>query len=322
MKLLTAFCALYVGLMTMIPASANEFKLASDALLQGDTKLAKKRIENSRGAKTPECFELEVVYHIFVEKIETAIEILSVYESQFKHAARTHAFAAEAWRSIGHQVNIFRKRGYYNKALQAKLQAGVAINSSPKNMVMRASALGQTEEISHQQKLTQEIASIDQKWGYIAQINLAQNSENFTKGKKLALDAIANYPNDFFVNERVAQYYWTIGDETGAQRYFLRACKNRVVGQWYDNVKWLNSCQLVVHFTDEKGLAPEAAISALTVLLSEFTLFTYANVAHAKQLLRLAEPKNSKVAADYLNRVIKSSSDSKLVNAAKLALKF
>lgn len=320
MKFLTVLCALCFGLLTLAPACSDELEMASQALLQGDTRLAKKLIEHSKKATTPELFELNVAYQIVLKDIDAAIEILTVYETQYASLARTHAFAAEAWRSIGHQVNIFRKRGYYNKALQAKLQAGVAANTSPKFMVMRASALGQTEEISHQQKVTQEIASIDQKWGYIAQINLAQNSENFTRGKELALQAIANHPNDFFVNERVAQYYWTLGDDIQAQRYFLRACKNRILGQWYDNVKWLNACQLVVHFTEEKGLAPEAGISALKVLLAEFSLFTYENVDYARQLIRIADDKNTKIAADYLNRVIQSSSDSELVSAAVLAL--
>ena len=273
MKFAIQLC--WVGLLYVFmsqSAVASSYQEAGEALFKGETDAAKSLIQNPGCAASPECSELVVLFHIFLDDVDAAIEQLNAYEKKYTNEARTHAFAAEAWRSIGHQVNIFRKRTYYNKALQAKFRAGAAESALPRYKVLRASAYGQEGDIAAQRKLTSDIVAGDAKWGHIAQLNLAQNTDDVVWGTSVAVAAIASYPDDFFINERVAQFYWTIGNIVKAQQYFSVACRLAPTANWYDRKKWLDSCLLVVQFAEQYDLDEEALIDEATKTLKAYNL--------------------------------------------------
>ncbi|RUO41983.1 hypothetical protein CWE22_07530 [Pseudidiomarina aestuarii] len=302
-------------------AAASSYKEAGEALLEGETNTAKSLIQNPGCAASPKCNELAVLFHIYTDDSDTGIERLSAYEVKYADEARTHAFAAEAWRSIAHQVNIFRKRTYYNKALQAKFRAGAADSALPRYKVLRASAFGQEGDIAAQRKLTADIVVNDDKWGRIAQLNLAQNTDDFEWGASVAAEAIASYPDDFFINERVAQFYWTLGNIDKAQQHFLVACKSAPEVDWFDRKKWLDSCFLVAQFADQDGMNREAAVAALRFVLAEHQLLTSDNLEYAKLLLKIAGENERAPANAFLERVIRQSDDETLVDAAIKTLK-
>ncbi|WP_417657155.1 hypothetical protein [Pseudidiomarina aestuarii] len=297
-------------------AAASSYKKAEEALFEGETNAAQSLIQNPGCAASPECSELAVLYHLFTDDSDTAIKRLSAYEVKYADEARTHAFAAEAWRSIGHQVNIFRKRTYYNKALQAKFRAGAAESALPRYKVLRASAFGQDGELAAQRKLTADIVANDAKWGRIAQLNLAQNTDDFEWGTSVAAAAIASYPDDFFINERVAQFYWTIGNIAKAQQHFLVACKSAPPVDWFDRKKWLDSCFLVARFADQDDVNREAGVTALHFVLAEHQLLTIDNLEYAKLLLKIAGENDRTPANAFIERVIRQSDNETLVDAA------
>ncbi|CAI8156147.1 MAG: Uncharacterised protein [Pseudidiomarina mangrovi] len=235
--------------------------------------------------------------------------------------ARTHAFAAEAWRIIGHQVNIFRKRTYYKKALQAKFRAGLSDSAEPRHRVLRASAFGQEGDIVAQRELTAEIVLEDAKWGLIAQLNLAQNTDDFAWGTRIAEEAFSSYPDDFFINERVAQFYWTIGNLAKAQHHFLTACKSVPDVNWFDRKKWLDSCLLVAQFAKQDGMNNDAEVTALNVILAEHQRLTIDNLEHAIRLLKIAGDNDRAIALEFLERLIRHSDNAALTDEAAKTLK-
>lgn len=315
------FCVLgFMFLFAAEGATANSYHDAGKALLEGETSYTKSLIQDTGCNESPECIELSIIYQIINDNSAAAIKQLNAYQTQYADAARTHAFAAEAWRSIGHQVNIFRKRTYYNKALQAKFRAGLGTTTLPRYQVLRASAFGQEGDIAAQRALTAEIAATDPKWGFIAEINLAQNTDDFAHGEKVVLQALADYPNDFFINERVAQYYWTLDDLNQAQKHFLKACEAVPEAFWHDRKDWLDACTLVVQFTEQKSINPEAAISALKRVLEEQQLLTLTNLEYAVALLQLIDKLGDEVhrnaAIKFLDRFIKDSDNTALIDRA------
>lgn len=301
-------------------AVAQDYIQAAEALLEGDTSYAYNAIQQPDCKKSPQCVELSILYHLMSDKVDVAIDELNTYEVAYSNEARTHAFAAETWRLIGHQVNIFRKRTYYKKALQAKFQAGVKLSALPQHKVMLASAHGQQGEIDNQKTLTADIIETAPKWGAIAQINLAQNMDDFVYGEKIVAQALNKYPEDFFINERVAQFYWTIDKPIEAQQHFLKACKTKPQAYWYDRKKWLEACTLVVQFTEQENINPQAAVDALVRILSEHTLLTLTNVEYAVLLLQtsenLAEQAAKDIALAFLESVIHFSKNKNLVRIA------
>lgn len=320
MKRLVLVKIMLLTLVCSHPIYADDLDLAASAMMQGNYDFMSKLLDDKSLSSDIRLLELEIVYHILQDDTDTAINKLEAYLEQNSRNAAAQAFAGEAWRSIGHQVNIFRKGTYYDKAVDAKLLAGTADNTKPKYMVMRASALGQNGKLEEQYNLTNEIVDLDEKWGFVARINLSQNIEAFEEGKDLSALATTAYPHDFFINERTAQFYWTLSDYAQAQKHFLVACRNHPRSGWYDNMKWLYACNLVVRFVEEDSLAPEAGIEALTLLLNEFTLFTHDTITYAATLLKLAEGDDKEFAIAFLERVIKHSNNQQLIIDAQRLL--
>jgi len=294
------------------------------ALLQGDTTKLQALLEGSKQPASPKFIELEVIYHLILGNTENAINRLNEYEKRFGDIADTHAFAAEAWRRVGHQSSIFSKRKYYNKALASKWRAGELAPGNPKWLVLQASAAAQLDnrnkKNSDEVALTKQVMSLDEKWGFIAQMNLAQNTDDVEEGLSLTELANERFPDDFFVQERIAQFFWRLGKNAQSQQHFFQACKNYPYGSWFDKVKWLNACQQVTVFSDKYGMDREVGAQALSVLLSSFTLPTKDNLDLAIMLIQLAQGDKAQPAWDFLNNIIQTSDDPDLVKTAKKVL--
>lgn len=198
-------------------------------LLGADATKAKALLNSVKQPASPKLIELEVIYHLMLGNTENAINQLNEYEKRFGDTADTHAFAAEAWRRVGHQANIFSKRKYYNKALALKWRAGELARGNPKWLVLQASAAAQLDKRSSinsdEFTLTKQVMSLDARWGFIAQINLAQNTDDIAKGLSLSQQAHERFPDDLFVQERIAQFYWRLGERARSQRNFFKPVK-------------------------------------------------------------------------------------------------
>ncbi|SNY58656.1 hypothetical protein SAMN06297280_3457 [Arsukibacterium tuosuense] len=303
---------------------ASEQEAAEHALLQGDATKTKALLDSIEQPASPKHLELEVIYHLMLGNTESAINQLNEYEKRFGDRADTHAFAAEAWRRVGHQANIFSKRKYYNKALASKWRAGELAPGNPKWLVLQASAAAQLDKrnkiSSDEFTLTKQVMSLDEKWGFIAQINLAQNTDDIKQGLILTQQAHERFPDDFFVQERIAQFYWRLGERAQSQQHFFQACKNYPQTSWFDKLKWLNSCLQVAVFADKYGLGREVGVQALSELLRSFKLPTKDNLDLAIMLTQLAQGDEAQPAWDFLNTVIRTSNDQNLVKAAQKAL--
>lgn len=297
---------------------------AEHALLQGDTDLAAKFLSATKDKNEP-VLKLQILLLLALGEIDEAETKLVALEKKYALSPQTFAFSAEVWRSIGHQVNIFSKRSRYQKAVAAKIKAGNLAPESAKYLTLKASALGQSRDYGgvdgEQQKVTETILALDPKWGAIASINLAQNTESGDKGEMIVKRAIEQFPDDFFILERVAQYFWTNKQYSNAQQYFYQACQHNPTEDWHTQVRWFNSCYLTAHFAQDKGLGIEWGINALETLLKTYPLPTKENFEVAQLLFDLDHRKVSEHAKLFFEAFIVKANDRKLVKKAKNNLK-
>lgn len=302
----------------------DKISMATEALAQGDSSLAGQLIQTETAEPNYALLQLEILYWLEQRESDQAIDKLRAFEQLYPLRADTFAFSSEVWRSIGHQVNIFAKSGYYKKAVAAKIKAGQLAPDNPRYMTLAASALGQADnyggDMAAQKPLTERIVGLDKKWGYIARINLAQNNDEYTQGRVLAAQAVAEFGQDFDILERVGQFHWTLGEYNEAQYHFLQACKNRPNDEWHLQIKWQNACYLVGEFAKEQEIGLENAVEALTILLSVYTLPTESNFASADLLLTLASAEQASPAIDMLSRILNESADKKLRRKAEKVL--
>ncbi|MGB0217153.1 MAG: hypothetical protein ACPF9E_17105 [Alteromonas oceani] len=257
---------------------------------------------------------------IELENNDAAERLLLSFESRFADNPDTFAFAADAWRDLGHQAGIFSKFGFYKKGVQAKLRAGEVGPDNAEYVALRAGASAHGSsygaDASLQKTLTDKAIALDQKWGYIAKLNYAQNTDDQQSGVVAAKAAVEEFHDDFVVLERVAQYYWTIDNLAQAQQTFAQACEYPPVQSWYREVKWINACYQVALFSQEHGLAVKPGEQALNRLLATYKLPTSQNVEIAVLLLDIAQQENSQLAVQRLNQAIAHANDEALVRRA------
>lgn len=303
---------------------SNKITAAQHALIQGETEPSNVLIKQGEVTDNYNLMALEILYLIEQEKTDEAEEKLIILEKQFSEQPETFAFSAEVWRAIAHQASIFSKRGYYKKAVQARIKAGQVAPNNPRYLTMQASALGQGKSYggdeSEQKSLTSKIVQLDKKWGYIAQINLAQNSDDYRLGEKLSSEAAKEFKDDFDVLERVGKFYWTMNRYDAAQQYFLQACKAKPSQEWYIEVKWFNACYLVATFAQEESAPKEKGITALNILLQKYPLPTQQNFDIARLLLSISNDKDTTLAKQLFSRILKESDNKKLKAKAEKEL--
>ncbi|WP_102798170.1 hypothetical protein [Bowmanella denitrificans] len=306
-----------------VPVSA-EMQQATQALLQGDKRPAAALLDKTAPQRSYELMALEILYLLASSATDLADARLTSFEQQFASNPETFAFSSEVWRSIGHQASIFAKRGYYKKAVKAKIQAGVLAPENPYYLTLQASALGQGDSYggsaAAQKPLTDKIATLDKKWGYIARINLAQNEDDVALGESMAEQAASAFKQDFDVLERVAQWYWTIGSYEQAQAYFLQACQHRPAMTWHLQVKWYNACYQVGEFANDKQIGMDKGIKALNILLNAYSLPTEVNFDIASLLMTLADSEETDSARKLLQRIVQESPNKALARKAQKLL--
>ena len=302
----------------------QDYKRAIHALIQGDERLANEIIGSEIKHQTKDFAEFEIIFRLEQGDIDTVIEKLEQYETVYGELAETFSFTAIVWRSVGHEVNIFSKWGYYNRALKAKVRAGQLAPEAPYFLTLQASAIGQDEALARegetQLTLTNKIMSLNKKWGLISQINYAQNTNDQTTGIKLSKKAAAEFEKDFEIQERLGQYYWTIGLTEKAQHHFWEACKSPPDYSWRSDVAWSNACYQVAQFALQKSINIDLGVEALNILLGHYTLPTRSNFNLVVMLFKLTANKLPIQAVKILNRIVKESDDKKLVKEARVVL--
>ncbi len=313
----------YIGAESVKTAPSTDAHVISQALhalFQGDDASAKVLIENEATAHTRAFDELEILYQLEKRNIDTVIQRLEQYESRYRTLPEAFDFSAQIWRSVGHEVNIFSKRGYYKRALAAKSKTGLLAPHSPYFLTLRASAIGQDDDLAREDEsqlsVTNKITSMDKKWGFISRINYAQSTGNKSSGKKLSENAALEYKQDFEIQERIAQYYWTIGQKEQAQQHFLIACHNPPAPSWHNNIMWFNSCYQVAYFSQQYSINIDAGIKALNTLLNHYRLPTRNNFDLAVMLLDLSQKHTATQALALLKRIIEESDEPELVKQA------
>ncbi|MDG6096307.1 hypothetical protein EXU34_02460 [Alteromonas sp. ZYF713] len=300
----------------------EQINTAFHHLVQGDTSRATKLLAEQEGIKDDnhQLSKLAIMLQIELEDNDTAERLLLRFESRFTDNPDTFAFAADAWRDLGHQAGIFSKFGFYKKGVQAKLRAGEVAPENAEYVALRAGASAHGSsygaDASLHKSLTNKAIALDRKWGYIAKLNYAQNTDDQQSGVAAAKAAVEEFHNDFVVLERVAQYYWTLDNLAQAQQMFAQACENRPAQSWYREVKWINACYQVAVFSHEHGLAVKPGEQALNRLLATYKLPTRQNVEIAGLLLDIANLENSQLALQRLNQVITHANDKALVKSA------
>jgi len=300
----------------------EQINAAFHYLVQGDTSLAAKLLAEQGDIidNNHQLNKLNIMLHIELEDNDTAERLLLSFESNFSDAPDTFAFAADAWRDLGHQAGIFSKFGFYKKGVQAKLRAGEVGPDNAEYVALRAGASAHGSrygaDASLQKTLTDKAIALDKKWGYIAKLNYAQNTDDQQSGVAAAKAAVEEFRDDFAVLERVAQYYWTIDNLAQAQQTFAQACEYRPAQRWYREVKWINACYQVAVFSQEYGLAAKPGEQALNRLLTIYKLPTRQNLEIAGLLLDIAHPENCQLAVQRLNQAITHANDEALVKRA------
>lgn len=295
---------------------------AEEALLQGSYKLAYEL--SLLPSRSIELDKLKILYHLARSELEQAEKRIEGLEHKYSELAETFAFSAEAWRSVGHQASLFSKRGYYQRAVEARIKAGDKAPNEPKYLSLKASALGQGSfggDIEGQTELTKLIQIEGGKWAGIAQINLLQNQGRKAEGKRLAKQLQANYSNDFDVLERVAQFYWSHSEQELSQVSFYLACINRPKFSWHLQVKWINACNQVAVFAKKNKQNVELARKALVELTQVFTLLTEVNLELAEVLYSLPDPKAKVMAQQYVEQLVLAGGEANLIKRANKILK-
>ena len=304
------------------PSPLDKVIQAENALLQGSYKLAYElSLLPSSSIKLD---KLKILYHLERAELEQAEQGIEKLERRYSDLAETFAFSAEAWRSLGHQASLFSKRGYYQRAVDARIKAGDKAPNESKYLTLKASALGQGSfggDTEGQAELTKVIQKQEGKWADIAQINLLQNLGKEGQGKRLAKQLREKYPNDFDVLERVAQYYWSHSEQELAQISFYLACVNRPKFSWYAQVKWINACYQSAIFAKKNKQNVELGRKALVELTQVFTLFTEVNLELAELLYSLPDPEAKVLAKRYVQQLLATGGEANLVSRANNILK-
>ena len=301
---------------------SQQIHAAFHYLVQGDTSRATKLLAEQEAIKddSHQLSKLAIMLHIELENNDAAERSLLSFESRFADNPDTFAFAADAWRDIGHRAGIFSKFVFYKKGVQAKLRAGEIGPENAEYVALQAGASAHGRrygaDASLQKILTDKAIALDKKWGYIAKLNYAQNTDDQQSGLAAAKEAVEEFHDDFVVLERVAQYFWTIDNLAQAQQTFAQACEYPPVQSWYREVKWINACYQVAVFSQEHGLAVKPGEQALHRLLAFYKLPTEQNVDIAGLLLDIAHPENSQLAVQRLNQIIIHANDKALVKRA------
>ncbi|MCF2859834.1 hypothetical protein L1286_20330 [Pseudoalteromonas sp. SMS1] len=303
----------------------NKVSTAQQALIQGEPSLAHALISKVGSSELYEFHILEILYLLELEKTSEAIAKLTAFEKRFSQRAATFSFSSEAWRTIGHQSNIFSKRQYYKKAVQSKIKAGILAPESGRYLTMQASAFGQSKsyggDAKKQAEVVEKIVKISKKWGYIARINLAQNNDEFGLAHQIARLALDELPNDFDILERAAQLQWTTDNDQLAQAFFARACdKKPMTAAWYHTVRWINACYQVAIFAAEEAQNKQLGVQALLKLFEEYQLPTESNYELITLYISLAEPSEVARVKPLLQHIIESTDDVKLKTNAKKQL--
>ena len=300
----------------------EQINAAFHYLVQGDTSRASKLLAEQERLKDDnhQLSKLAIMLQIELKNNDTAERLLLSFESRFADNPDTFAFAADAWRDLGHQAGVFSKFGFYKKGVQAKLRAGEVGPDNAEYVALRAGASAHGSsygaDASLQKTLTDRAIALDKKWGYIAKLNYAQNTDDQQSGLAAAKEAVEEFHDDFVVLERVAQYFWTIDNLAQAQQTFAQACEYPPVQSWYREVKWINACYQVAVFSQEHGLAVKPGEQALNRLLATYKLPTTQNVEIAGLLLDIAQQENSQLAIQRLNQAITHTNDKALVKLA------
>lgn len=300
----------------------EQINAAFHYLVQGDTRRASKLLAEQERIKDDnhQLSKLAIMLQIELENNDAAERLLLSFESRFADNPDTFAFASDAWRDLGHQAGIFSKFGFYKKGVQAKLRAGEVGPDNAEYVALRAGASAHGSsygaDASLQKTLTDKAIALDKKWGYIAKLNYAQNTDDQQSGVVAAKAAVEEFHDDFVVLERVAQYFWTIDNLAQAQQTFAQACEYPPVQSWYREVKWINACYQVAVFSQEHGLAVKPGEQALNRLLATYKLPTSQNVEIAVLLLDIAQQENSQLAVQRLNQAIAHANDEALVRRA------
>ena len=301
---------------------SQQIHAAFHYLVQGDTSRATKLLAEQEAIKddSHQLSKLAIMLHIELENNDAAERSLLSFESRFADNPDTFAFAADAWRDIGHRAGIFSKFVFYKKGVQAKLRAGEIGPENAEYVALQAGASAHGRrygaDASLQKILTDKAIALDKKWGYIAKLNYAQNTDDQQSGLAAAKEAVEEFHDDFVVLERVAQYFWTIDNLAQAQQTFAQACEYPPVQSWYREVKWINACYQVAVFSQEHGLAVKPGEQALNRLLATYKLPTTQNVEIAGLLLDIAQQENSQLAIQRMNQAITHTNDKALVKLA------
>lgn len=300
----------------------EQINTAFHYLVQGDTSRATKLLAEQKATKDDnhQLSKLAIMLQIELEDNDTAERLLLRFESRFADNPETFAFAADAWRNLGHQAGFFSKFGFYKKGVQARLSAGEASPNNAEYVALQAGASAHGSrygtDASLQKTLTNKAIALDKKWGYIAKLNYAQNTDDQQSGVAAAKNAVREFHDDFAVLERVAQYYWTIDNLAQAQQTFAQACEYRPAQRWYREVKWINACYQVAVFSQEYGLAAKPGEQALNRLLETYNLPTKQNLEIAELLLAIADQEGNQLAIQRLNQVITNANNEALIKRA------
>lgn len=292
-------------------------------LLQGEVAFAKELIQQIK-QETKEILMLKVLYFIESEDIERAEKALRRFEDSYPNDGATFAFSSEVWRSIGHQASLFSKRGFYKKAIKAKIRAGDIAPDNPRYLILKASAFGQGNfggDLEVQAELTRLIQSKDVKWGDLAQLNLLQNQGKEQEGKALAKRMMEKYPDDFDVLERAGQFYWSHNEHDLSQTSFYLACMNKPEFSWHKQVKWINACYQTAHFAIENDQNATQGSESLGKLMEEFTLYTDFNLQTAELLYSLPNSQSKELAVKFCQQLVAAGSAPNLIKRAKALIR-
>lgn len=307
-------------LLAQVAPVSEQVTKATLALVQGDPVIAEMLINRHRDNHKPftkPLLQLQALYLVEQKRTDEAIDAVTALQQRFQNDAEISAFSAELWRSIGHQASIFSKLGYYRRAVESKIKAGELAPNSARYLTLKASALGQSKKYGGspelQREFTDKIVELDAKWGYIAQINLAQNQDDFSRATELAASASAQFPKDFDILQRIAKLHWTMGQRRKAQDHFYLSCQQTVEQQWQPLLDWRNACHQVVDFAVEHELQPEKAILAIEHLLRHHRLLTAGNYVLVQAYFQL-QPKQQ---AAHVIQLLKRFAD----QAAQVSLR-
>jgi len=234
-------------------------------------------------------------------------------------------FAAGIWKELAHQVSIFSKVKYYRRAVESYIRAGELAPNNAKYVRKQASSYGQPSMMGgdavKQKPLLNKIKALDPQYGFIAEMDLAQNEEKYELASQLADQAVADFPDSFILHERAAQMHWTIGNYERAQRLFLRACKFPEPSG-IDRELWISSCYSVVYLTLEVEKGHLLAVQAMQRVLSVNQLITAENNQARLYLAEMAKEANEKeLALATYQELSEKAVDKRIRKKARKAIK-